>query len=65
MNRGSLPLDIPVPPFKVSTPRLAELVSSYKTMYLYHLDSCTVIVQGVQECSIPCFRKILKISNQQ
>ena len=23
------------------------------------------LLQGVQECSIPCFRKILKISNQQ
>ena len=23
------------------------------------------VIQGVQECSIPCFRKILKISNQQ
>ena len=22
-------------------------------------------IQGVQECSIPCFRKILKISNQR
>ena len=22
-------------------------------------------LQGVQECPIPCFRKILKISNQQ
>ena len=23
------------------------------------------MIQGVQECSVPCFRKILKISNQQ
>ena len=36
-------------------------MSCHNTLYTIRQRS----VQGVQECSIPCFRKILKISNQQ
>ena len=37
----------------------------YHAVFVYYHTCIYFLLQGVQECSIPCFRKILKISNQQ